>query len=64
MKRKKTDSQGRTWEYSDGEGCWSHGCHIIGCGEKNGSKWQIWDGPQASRYEFRTLTEAMAACYK
>jgi len=55
--------QGRTWEDSDGEGSWGHGEHCIGCGAANGSKWQIWDGPQASRYEYKTLREAMEACY-
>ena len=64
MAANKTDNQGRTWTYCDGEGSWSNGPHNIGCGAKNGSKWQIWDGPQGSRYEYATLREAMEACYE
>ena len=61
-KRTKTDSKNRVWSYCDGEGTWSHGDHIIGCGAKNGSKWRIWDGPQRSRYEYSTLSDAIDAC--
>ena len=58
----KTDGQGRVWDYSEGEGSWSCGKHTIGCGESNGSKWQIWDGPDRGHYEYKTLKEAMSAC--
>lgn len=57
-----TDKAGRTWTYSDGEGSWGNGQHIIGCGRNNESKWQIWNGPKAGYYEYKTLREAMAAC--
>ena len=61
MKTRKDDN-GRIWEYSDGEGSWSNGKHTIGCGGNNGSKWQIWDGPNSGHYEYKTLKEAMQAC--
>ena len=59
---KRTDSQKRVWTYDDGEGVWSHGPNLIGCGANNGSKFQIWSGPNQDYYEFKTLKEAMAAC--
>jgi hypothetical protein len=60
--KSKTDSHGRKWNYSDADGSWIHGKHIIGCGVKNGSKWQIWNGPDTGHYEYRTLSLAMSAC--
>ena len=62
MTRTKIDSKGRVWNYSDGEGAWSHGKHTIGCGFRNVSKFQIWDGPSKDFYEYKTLAEAMNAC--
>jgi hypothetical protein len=62
MTTTKKDTQGRTWTYSDGEGAWECGKHIIGCGRKNGSKWQVWNGPNAGHYEYKTLKDAMNAC--
>jgi hypothetical protein len=58
----KKDSKGRVWSYSDAEGSWGCGEHIIGCGGKNGSKWMVWDGPSKGYYEYKTLREAMEAC--
>ena len=62
MNKTKKDSQGRVWSYCDGEGSWSNGDHVIGCGANNGNKWQIWSGPSKGHYEYKTLTEAMQAC--
>jgi hypothetical protein len=62
MTRTKKDNKGRVWSYCDGEGSWSHGEHIIGCGRDNGSKWQVWGGPNTGHYEYKTLKEAMEAC--
>ena len=64
VNRTRKDSHGRVWAYCDGEGSWSHGRHIIGCGGRNGSKWQVWNGPSSGRYEYKTLGEAMDACYE
>lgn len=62
IKRTKTDSKGRTWVYNDAEGSWNCEEHIIGCGKRNGSKWQIWDGPSKGCYEYETLKRAMENC--
>lgn len=62
VSRTKKDTAGRVWKYCDSDGSWSHGPHTIGCGAKNKSKWMIWDGPSASRYEFGALTRAMEYC--
>lgn len=62
MKLAKKDNKGRIWEYCDGEGSWSHGEHVIGCGRDNGNKWQIWSGSNAGHYEYKTLKQAMEAC--
>ena len=61
--RTKKDNQGRVWTFSEGEGSWSHGTHVIGCGGNNAAKWQIWGGPNSGHYEHTTLKEAMQACY-
>jgi hypothetical protein len=61
--RTRKDHEGRIWHYGDSEGLWRHGKHIIGDGEKNGSRFQIWGGPQSSRTEHKTLKDAMWACY-
>lgn len=61
-KRTKIDGKGRVWIYCDGEGCWCHERHIIGRGAKNGSKWQVWNGPNSGFHEFRTLSNAMNFC--
>lgn len=58
----RKDSKGRVWSYCDSEGAWTHGSHVIGCGGKNGSKWQVWSGPNAGYYEHKNLSEAMATC--
>jgi hypothetical protein len=58
----KTDSKGRTWSYSDADGSWTSGDNTIGCGRRNGSKWQVWDGPAKGHYEYPTLKAAMEAC--
>jgi hypothetical protein len=62
MSRTKKDNQGRVWIYNDGEGSWSNEKHTIGCGRDNGSKWEIWAGPNTGHYEYKTLKEAMEAC--
>jgi hypothetical protein len=59
----RRDYKGRVWEYNDCEGSWRHGKHIVGCGLKNGRKWQIWNGPQSSNVEHKTLSDAMSSCY-
>jgi hypothetical protein len=61
MKLRK-DKLGRVWTYNDSLGSWEHGEHVIGCGRRNGSKWQIWDGPFRGFYEFNTLAAAMNYC--
>jgi hypothetical protein len=58
----KTDGKGRTWSYSDADGSWTSGDNTIGCGRRNGSKWQVWDGPAKGHYEYQTLKAAMEAC--
>lgn len=60
--RTRKGPNGRTWEYNDTEGTWRHEEHLIGCGEVNGSKWQIWAGPKAGHWEYKTLKEAMQNC--
>ena len=60
--RTKKDTEGRVWNYCDSEGTWSHGEHLIGCGNNNGSKWSIWAGPNQGWQEFKTLKDAMASC--
>jgi hypothetical protein len=62
VNRTKKDAAGRVWEYCDGDGSWSHGPHVIGCGGKNKNKWMIWGGPDSRCHEFETLTLAMNRC--
>jgi hypothetical protein len=58
---KRTDANGRTWEYNDCEGTWEHGEHIIGCGGKNGRKYMFWSSDDRYPEEFTTLKAAMAS---
>jgi hypothetical protein len=62
MTKTRQDSKGRTWSYNDADGSWTSGENTIGCGRRNGSKWQIWDGPAKGYYEYQTLKAAMEAC--
>jgi hypothetical protein len=63
MKTKtRKDSKNRVWTYHDSEGAWTFEKHIIGCGKRNGSKFQIWDGPSKGFYEYKNLSEAMNNC--
>ena len=62
--KKRTDSQGRIWEYNDCEGTYRLGEYLIGCGVKNGRKWCFWEGKdELNPVEFRTLREAMESAH-
>tara|TARA_R110000824_G_scaffold172434_1_gene350306 strand:- start:33762 stop:33962 length:201 start_codon:yes stop_codon:yes gene_type:complete len=58
--KKRTDKDGRVWEYNDAEGNYSYKKACIGCGGRNGSKFTDWN--RTGCEEFNTLREAMASC--
>ena len=60
MMKRRTDRDGRTWEYNDAEGTYSYKNILIGCGGNNGSKWMNWNAGRCA-YEYDTLRQAMCS---
>ena len=57
------DNYGRVWTYSDTEGTWRHGDHLIGRSGRNNSRFLVWDGPSEYPEEFKSLRACMASIY-